>query len=190
MNILNKVKYTIFFKKIGDFFSPILLITSILLILTITSPNLDNFLLNYLKLELFHLLITCSFLCSFYSISLLLEIKISHLLLYINHNPNKYNKFVQKLLLKYELSILITNVDLIEKILNQKDWLLKSINQNKKLEYLKSKEFVEYLNKLDYSTIEHYFKEEISLMEFEKNNEYLEFIYLINYKKHQKNIND
>lgn len=54
----------------------------------------------------------------------------------------------------------------------------------------KSKEFIEYLFSFDYSTIEHYLKEQISLMEFEKNNEYLEFIYVINYKKHQKNIKD
>lgn len=180
MNILSEVKNQIFFRKIKNFLLTTILIVFMLLFLNILQINSDNILLN---LDPISLLITFFVLGIFYLIFREKEIKISHLLLYISHNPNKYNKFVQKLLLKYELSILITNIDLIEKVLNQKDWLLKSINQNTKLEYLKSKEFVKYLNKFDYSTIEYYFKEEINLMEFEINNEYSYFIKLIKRKK-------
>ncbi len=112
------------------------------------------------------------------------KINMSHLLLYISHNPpNKYNKTVQKSLLQHKLSTLIDNVDLIEKTLNQNDWLLNNIHHFNKLRALRCGKFVMYLNKFDYSTIEYYFKEEINLMEFENNHEYLAFILLINDKK-------
>lgn len=179
MNILNQVKYTILLKKIDIFLLSTFFISFIMLLFTITNPYSDNMLFK----NSFGLLITFSALGIYYSTRRLININISHLLLYISHNPNKHNKIVQKLLLKYELSILIDNVDLIENTLNQNDWLLNNIHHFNKLRALKSKKFITYLNKFEYSTIEYYFKEEINLMEFEINNEYSDFIKLIKDKK-------
>lgn len=180
MNILNQVKYNIFFKKIENFLLTTLIIISILLFLNILQPNSDYILLN---LDPIILLISFFILGIFYFIFIEKEINISHLLLYISHNPNKYNKTVQKSLLQYKLSTLINNVDLIENTLNQNDWLLNNIHHFNKLSALKSKKFIIYLNKFEHSTIEYYFKEEINLMEFEINNEYSDFINLIKDKK-------
>lgn len=159
MNILSEVENSIFLKKYNFFLLPI------------------SFCFLFLNP-----LLSLAFFILFISVNVT-KINISHLLLYISHNPNKYNKTVQKSLLQHTLSTLINNVYLIENTLNQNDWLLNNIHHFNKLRALKSKKFITYLNKFEYSTIEYYFKEEINLIKFENNHEYFAFILLINDKK-------
>lgn len=112
-----------------------------------------------------------------------LTISISEILLFIS-SDKKNEQLGIKLLMEKKPEDLLSNINVINNVIEDKKWFLKEINNKKYSDYLKSKNFVDYLSTLEEEVIKSHFKEEIKLMEFEsEHGDYSYFIQLL--KKHK-----
>lgn len=181
MNLLKDIENKLFRQKMSNLFSKLSILP---LSLILISPLLDFF--NYLFT--YFILVNAFLSFSLFSISdciKIKDIKISELLFYIERNPTKYNKECKELLFKQKIPDLLTYIESIETTLKEKNWFLinKDKYKTKILDYLINVDFLKYLSTLDYETIEKYLQDEIELMKFEKDEQYSNFIEIVNSKK-------
>lgn len=181
MNLLKDIENKLFIQKMSNLFSKLSILP---LFLILISPLFDffNHLFTYFII-INAFLSFCLFVIS--DCIKIKDIKISELLFYIERNPTKYNKECEELLFKQKIPDLLAHIALIETTLKEKHWFLinKDKYRTKILDYLINVDFLKYLSTLDYETIEKYLQDEIELMKFEKDEQYLNFIEVINSTK-------
>lgn len=112
-----------------------------------------------------------------------LTISISEILLFVS-SDKKNEQLGIKLLMDKKPEELLSNINIINNVIEDKKWFLKEINNKNYSDYLKSKNFVDYLSTLEEEVIKNHFKEEIKLMEFES--EYGDYSYFIQLLKKHK----
>lgn len=110
--------------------------------------------------------------------------QISEILYFMSQSEKNKKQGIKLLISQNSILDLIENMEVIQKVTENNDWIIENIDKKQINTLLKSKIFVDYLKTLEYEKVKKYIDDSINIMDYEsKDGDYKYFIKYLEEKK-------